>query len=109
LIIREVYLEDSGEYRCVARNQYGQAESRCRLQVDPLSELSDVSGTGAPSSTDVVPPKFTQLLKDIEGLEGQPIRFDCRVIGNPSPQIKWYRKHKEIQHGSDFQVRFSSI
>ena len=86
----------------MARNPYGQAESKCRLQVDPLSELSDVSATAGP--TDIVPPKFTQLLKDLEGLEGQPIRFDCRVIGNPTPSIKWYRKHKEISHGPDFQV-----
>ncbi len=34
LIIREVYLEDSGDYRCFARNQHGQAESKCRLAVD---------------------------------------------------------------------------
>ena len=34
LIIREVYLEDSGEYRCMARNQHGQGDSRCRLMVE---------------------------------------------------------------------------
>ena len=34
LIIREVYLEDSGEYRCFARNTHGQAESKCRLVVE---------------------------------------------------------------------------
>ena len=34
LIIREVYLEDSGEYKCVAKNPQGFAESSCRLIVE---------------------------------------------------------------------------
>ena len=34
LVIREVYLEDSGEYHCMARNQHGQADSRTRLIVE---------------------------------------------------------------------------
>ena len=34
LVIREVYLEDSGEYKCVARNKHGVNESKCRLMVE---------------------------------------------------------------------------
>ena len=34
LVIREVYLEDSGDYRCLARNKHGMAESRARLVVE---------------------------------------------------------------------------
>lgn len=34
LIIREVYLEDSGDYRCVAKNSQGSAETSCRLIVE---------------------------------------------------------------------------
>ena len=34
LVINEVYLEDSGEYKCAARNVHGAAESKCRLIVD---------------------------------------------------------------------------
>jgi len=68
-----------------------------------LSELSDTGSTPIPG--DVVPPKFTQLLKDIEGAEGEMARFDCRVIGHPTPTIKWYRGRNLIQNSADFQVR----
>jgi len=34
LMIREVYLEDSGDYKCTARNVHGFAQSTCRLMVD---------------------------------------------------------------------------
>ena len=34
LVINEVYLEDSGEYKCAARNVHGYAESKCRLIVE---------------------------------------------------------------------------
>ena len=68
-----------------------------------LSELSDVS-TGIP--TDVVPPKFTQLLKDLESNEGERVVFECRVIGHPTPSVKWYRGRQEIQHSADFQVSY---
>lgn len=34
LLINEVYLEDSGEYRCTARNKLGSADTRCRLAVE---------------------------------------------------------------------------
>jgi len=73
------------------------------LAVVALSELSDTGSTPIPG--DVVPPKFTQLLKDIEGGEGEMIRFDCRVIGHPTPTIKWYRGRNLIQSSADFQVR----
>jgi len=51
-----------------------------------------------------VPPKFTQLLKDIEGTEGELVRFECRVIGQPTPTIKWFRGRNQIDNSPDFQV-----
>ena len=67
-----------------------------------LSEVSDISTASVTS--EVVPPKFTQLLKDLECTEGQKIRFECRVIGHPTPAIKWYRENQEIISSTDFQV-----
>ena len=34
LVINEVYLEDSGEYKCSARNKLGAADTKCRLIVE---------------------------------------------------------------------------
>ena len=71
-----------------------------------LSELSDTGSTPIPG--DIVPPKFTQLLKDIEGTEGEMVKFDCRVIGHPTPTVKWYRGRNQIAHSADFQVSIFS-
>ena len=67
-----------------------------------LSELSDASASGL--AADSVAPKFTQLLKDMEAPEGNRVRFDCRVIGHPAPEVKWYRGSNEITNSTDFQV-----
>ena len=37
LVIHEVYLEDSGEYKCTARNVNGMAHTSCRLMVERKS------------------------------------------------------------------------
>jgi len=37
LVIHEVYLEDSGEYKCTARNTSGMAHTSCRLMVERKS------------------------------------------------------------------------
>jgi len=63
-----------------------------------LSEFSDTSLTGE------VPPKFTQLLKDIEGVEGELVRFECRVIGFPEPVIKWYCGRNQLSTSPEFEV-----
>lgn len=39
LLIREVYLEDSGDYKCVAKNAQGTAETSCRLVIERKSSV----------------------------------------------------------------------
>ncbi|CAH1789041.1 unnamed protein product, partial [Owenia fusiformis] len=102
LVIREVYLEDGGEYKCVARNQYGEATNTCQLHVEPLSEFSDMSAASV--TTDVVPPKFTQLLKDIHTEGDKRVVMTCRIVGHPEPDVSWYREDETIVNSPDFQI-----
>ena len=67
-----------------------------------LSELSDASLPGLP--TDATAPKFIQLLKDTTSIEGQRVQFECRVIGNPKPDVKWYRDHQLIHTSAYYEV-----
>ncbi|XP_013393635.1 titin [Lingula anatina] len=102
LIIREVYLEDGGQYKVVARNKLGEASSSCNLHVEPISELSSISG--ASFQTETAPPRFTQLLRDITAFEGKKIKFDCRLTGVPQPKLKWFRNEVEITNSPDYQI-----
>ncbi|XP_046554795.1 uncharacterized protein LOC124264120 [Haliotis rubra] len=98
LVLREAYLEDSGTYKCVARNDHGQAESGCKLHVEALSELSDAS------VGEVSPPKFTQLLKDIAVNAGQRVCLQSRVTGHPLPEVQWFKDDHPLQSSPDFQI-----
>ena len=72
-----------------------------------LAAEMDAPDARKPSGT--APPRFTQLLKDIETHEGEKVQFDCKVVGNPPPMVKWYRGKMEIQSSLDFQVRPPTI
>lgn len=67
-----------------------------------LSELSD--GMAVAAGSDYVPPKYTQLLKDIECPEGQMVKFECRVIGHPPPEVKWFKGRQQIFASTDFLI-----
>ena len=98
LIIQEAYLEDIGQYRVVAINSAGEASSLCTLSVTPLNELEPAKRP--PQSERLLPiampPKFERLLSDILTDEGELIEFDCSLVGDPKPTVKWYLNNKEI-------------
>lgn len=106
LIIQEAYLEDIGDYRVVAINSAGEASSSCELSVTPLNEFEPAAKR---SQVDRIlplemPPKFERLLSDILTDEGEVIEFECSVIGDPRPTIKWYLNNKEIS--ADNRIKF---
>ncbi|ESO07120.1 hypothetical protein HELRODRAFT_191066 [Helobdella robusta] len=106
LLIHELYLEDTGVYLCQAKNEHGSDTTVAKLRVHPANEPPAASPVQvAPTAeVDEVPPKFTQLLKDIEGTEGELVRFECRVIGHPTPVIKWFFGRNQIETSKDFQI-----
>ncbi|XP_074642495.1 uncharacterized protein LOC141899810 [Tubulanus polymorphus] len=103
LIIREAYLEDSGEYKCIARNPYGTAESACRLHVEPLSELSDAASIQS-LTAEMTAPRFTMLMSDTLVKEGDRVQLTCRVTGQPEPSVSWYREEILIENSPDYQI-----
>ncbi|CAJ0570275.1 unnamed protein product, partial [Mesorhabditis spiculigera] len=70
--------EHDGELVCTARNEHGQAESRCRLSVEPQEDDS------------VSAPTFLKDIEDQTVKEGQEAIFETTVRGNPNPEVSWY-------------------
>lgn len=64
-----------------------------------LSELSDASVNEA------TPPKFTQLLRDLNVQSGHRVCLQCRVTGHPIPDVQWFKDGKPIELGPDYQVK----
>lgn len=105
LIVQEAYLEDIGEYKVVAINSAGEASSRCTLAVTPLNELEPAKRVPTERLLPVeMPPRFERLLSDILADEGEVIEFECSLVGDPRPIVKWFLNNKEIT--ADGHIQF---
>ncbi|XP_049767979.1 protein sax-3-like [Schistocerca cancellata] len=81
LMITDVRQADEGQYRCVAQNMVGVRES-------------------APATLTVhVKPFFSKEPADATVLEDQSVHFQCRVGGDPAPNILWRRDDGKMPIG----------
>ncbi|ROT75125.1 putative myosin light chain kinase [Penaeus vannamei] len=87
--ISPLTVADEGPWRCVAENSSGQASCSARLRV-------------------VVPkgykaPVFLEELEAILTTEGT-VSLECKVVGVPTPILKWYKDGNEIKAGDVFAL-----
>ncbi|KAG8195169.1 hypothetical protein JTE90_023344 [Oedothorax gibbosus] len=68
---------DSGSYSCVLTNNLGNQ-----------AEFSNVVVKASPT--------FVKGMEDAEGLEGDVIKFNVEINGNPKPTLKWTKDGKEL-------------
>lgn len=52
----------------------------------------------------VYAPKFVKKLQPKWAPDGATVQFECKVEGNPRPQITWFRQTAIIKPSHDFQV-----
>uniref|UniRef100_A0A8C6XVD4 Palladin n=1 Tax=Naja naja TaxID=35670 RepID=A0A8C6XVD4_NAJNA len=71
-------------------SQTGEAVSQNEIAKESQNQLS--------------PPRFIQKLRSQEILEGSKVLLQCRVAGNPVPQIRWFCEGKELQNSPDIQI-----
>ncbi|XP_062597248.1 muscle M-line assembly protein unc-89-like isoform X4 [Saccostrea cucullata] len=79
LEIGEIFLDDHGEYTCVAKNDKGETKTSCRIKV----KESDGDGE--------VAPQFLSRPESNIYSFGDLILLECDVIGSPTPTLTWYR------------------
>ena len=48
-------------------------------------------------------PRFTQKLQDVDVLPGKGARMECRVIGDPHPDVRWYRENEPLLEGGRYK------
>ncbi|CAH1249860.1 MYLK [Branchiostoma lanceolatum] len=107
LVINEARYNDRGEYKCVAINPAGKAETAMTLEVEPLPAtdqyLTDESKM-APKKPDI-PPVFVQNFEERIYYEGAEARLTCRVQGRPAPTVTWYKDDVQVTwYKDDVQV-----
>lgn len=84
LKIREGFKSDSGMYQVKLFNEMGSNQSRAYLTVVPAN-LSDLT------------PTITLNLKDVTCNAGDPVKFQGQAIGNPAPQITWFKDDEKLE------------
>lgn len=64
----------------------------------------DIDGPGKKDLNQNIPgaPHFIKEIIDQEVFEGDSARFDCKVAGDPEPEIKWLQDGVEIEESSRF-------
>ena len=85
LHIEKCSLTDAGVYSAKGINDVGDAETACNVKVtQPMEE-----------------PKFTSLLRSTKAVEGSPIKLEGKMIGHPTPSVKWLKNEQEFSPDGD--------
>ncbi|XP_065224779.1 obscurin-like isoform X6 [Planococcus citri] len=84
LVIKNLCLEDTGEYNIVAKNSAGTDSQFVNLTVK-------------------APPKINKKLEDFTGLTGKELRLTVQVDASPKPIVQWYKDGMTIVKSSRFK------
>lgn len=101
LRVKNANIQDGGHYTLLAENTQGCVVSSAVLAVEPATESSH-----EPKPVDTMaeqleagkalPPQFVKAYTDREITEGRMTRFDCRVTGNPYPEVYWFINGRQV-------------
>lgn len=89
LEIIEVNLDDEGQWMCIAQSAGGRSSSIATLSVIVPKAYK--------------PPKFVDELQAILTEQGT-VSLECKVIGVPTPCLRWFKDSKEIKAGDIFAL-----
>nr|CAD2187171.1 unnamed protein product [Meloidogyne enterolobii] len=80
LLIKHLISQDTGEYRCIARSDKGEAQTSASIVVESIIQVDE-------------PTILQPLVDNIDAAEGESIHLECRVapINDPKLQIQWLR------------------
>lgn len=76
---------DAGEYEAVATNEHGEARQRVRLEIAEY-------------------PRFLRRPGETHIMEHRNGRLEARVIGVPTPEVKWYKDWQPLAETSRIKV-----
>lgn len=94
LLIDKAGADDVGEYAVTASNSEGQECSKAQLAVVGKSNDAEPEEK----------PQFLSALRDVSAEEGEPLRLEALIQGNPVPEVSWSKDGKPLQASERFIV-----
>ncbi|XP_038649673.1 nexilin isoform X3 [Scyliorhinus canicula] len=97
------------EEQKLQRMQFEQKEIDAALQKkgDEEEEESIVNGTTCEDDTDELirsgSPWFKKPLKNTSVVDGEPVRFTVKIMGEPTPGVTWWFEGEMLQDCEDYQ------
>lgn len=88
LNFKETELDDEGDYKCVARNEFGSVSTEAELLVNEAGSK----------------PEFVEKMKNVNVQAGKEARFDVRVSGSPPPEVDWLKGDEKIEDDGRFVI-----
>ncbi|XP_035661591.1 myosin light chain kinase, smooth muscle-like [Branchiostoma floridae] len=119
LSIKKVAPKDSGNLLLSVSNEYGEARAMMSLEfitvekkekVDFKKKLKTVKQEKAEKKEPVKktePAAFMKVPKNCNTVEGETGMFDCKVVGEPRPSLKWFKDDQELE-GERYIVDYNS-
>ncbi|KAL6255452.1 hypothetical protein P5V15_013787 [Pogonomyrmex californicus] len=88
LIIRQVFMEDSGVFSVIAENRGGKAKCSANLVVEERRRQPGRGGT--------IPPSFLSTIQSTSVATGQLARFDAKITGTKPLDVYWLKNGKKV-------------
>lgn len=118
LRVKQATYKDSGHYTLLVENTQGCVVSSAILAVEAASETAPRSlhepdvmmmagDTGMEQqmeTTKALPPNFIKTFTDHEITEGRMLRLDCRVTGNPYPEVYWFINGQQLNDDATHKI-----
>uniref|UniRef100_A0A1I8N5F2 Ig-like domain-containing protein n=2 Tax=Musca domestica TaxID=7370 RepID=A0A1I8N5F2_MUSDO len=107
--IKKATHKDAGHYTLLAENTQGCVVSSAVLAVEPAAESAHepkpVDTTAEQlEAGKALPPTFVKAFMDREITEGRMTRFDCRVTGNPYPEVYWFINGRQVNDDATHKI-----
>ncbi|XP_041477176.1 myosin light chain kinase, smooth muscle-like isoform X3 [Lytechinus variegatus] len=72
----------------------------------PAPDTADIVNGGGSTAPVMDPPSFLEPLKDTAVLEESSAMLKCKVVGEPEPEIYWYKDGVELKDGRKYKLDF---
>lgn len=98
LTVKDTTMEDTGEYRCEAENEYGSAWTEGPIVVAAEGTLP----------TEGEAPDFLEPVRPVTVMQGETAVLEGKITGSPAPEVKWYKADKPISP-SDARYKIENL